>query len=110
MRHIFVFLLELIATEKYVIIYNNEIRQQEFDGSQVCITLSPKRNDNGNMAERNITVSVDCLDYLGGTRDAAFIRVHSIPHSCSTCSAERWQSHLMIDAVQDGVSFGKEYL
>ena len=108
--NISVFILELVATEKYLIIYNNKIHQQEFDDAQVCFILLPKINGNDFTTESNITISVDCLDYLGGTRDAAFVRVHSIPHSCSTCSGERWQSHVIIDAVQDGVSFGKEYL
>ena len=66
------------------------------------MTLSLERNGCEDTTESLITVSVDCLDYLGGeTRDAAFVQVHSIPRKNS--GFDRWQSHVIIDSVKDGI-------
>ena len=53
----------------------------------------------------NVTISVDCFNYLGGkNRDAALMNVYSVSNDSGL---RPWHSRIMIQAVEKGVPVGK---
>ena len=94
-----------MSTETYTLIYHTEVSKSVVAGLPICHNIRPYATKNTIVQSNNVTLSVDCLDYLGGDSDAALIRVRSVSPENSGINA--WQSHVIVDAPKKGLSSGK---
>ena len=93
-----------MSTEKYVLIYHAQVSEDLIGGHPICYSIRPYATKSTTPSSSNVTVSVDCLDYLGGESNAALVRVRGVPRENSGTNA--WQSHVIIDATINGLSIG----
>ena len=91
-----------MSTEKYILIYHAQVSEDLIGGHPICYSILPYATKSTTTSD--VTVSVDCLDYLGGESNAALVRVRSVPRENSGRNA--WQSHVIIDATRRGLSIG----
>ena len=82
--------------------YHVQVSDDLIGGDPICYNIHPYATKS--TTSSNVTVSVDCLDYLGGDSNAALVRVRSVPRENSRTNA--WQSHVIIDATRRGLCIG----
>ena len=94
-----------MSTETYTLIYHAEVSEFVITGHPFCYNIRPYATKSTTAPSSNVTLSVDCLDYLGGDSDAALIRMRGVPPENSGMNS--WQSHVIIDAPKKGLSIGE---